>query len=104
MPEKCPEKVLRLLTLLKERTEDTSGCTEGEMQAAALKIKELLNEYNLTLMDVGTRQMSVDAVRGDFTSSYSDVPSHCLHLANCIARGFDSKLVYLSGRGSRKAV
>jgi hypothetical protein len=88
--ESIPPRVLKLLQLLQERTTD-KGCTEAEMREAAAKIKQLLQEYDISLLDVGTRQMTQDAVYGEFFSTYKEMPDYVFYMACAIARGFEAK-------------
>jgi hypothetical protein len=98
--EAVPPKVMKLLQLLQDRTIE-NGCTEAEMRESAAKIKQLLQEHDLTLMDVDTKQITTNAVESVFVSTYGHIPPAYLHLATQIAKAFECKMIYEECRGNR---
>lgn len=107
MPEKfTKDQVIELVRKMARRTEE-NGATAAEAAQAAAMIKHLLAQYELSEFDVEAvdfdNEEGHDVVEEIHKSDYTKVPAWSSHMADCIARGMDCKMLYRQGRGGIKA-
>lgn len=94
MKDRSIDKVIKLIENLRLQTVD-KGCSEGDVQAAALSIRKLLDQYSLTLEDVETKIADRDEgiAFEPVDTKYRYCPGWMLETARVAAQCFDCRLI-----------
>jgi len=93
MAKRSKEEVLKLIKKMQRLTDPDNNPTEGEMQAAATKIQQLLKQYNLSVAEVKATEHPDDKKQdydvgqhATVTRKRSSLPKFEQQLAGIVAR------------------
>lgn len=95
-----PEALMETLQRLKAMTEEGAGCTAGEAENAAARLKAILDKHQLSIADVTNKELGEEVIRTEErrVGEYMRIPTHIQAYAASIAAAYSCKLIVGGGR------